>query len=197
MFASELVPVYDGDGKQYSDWRILRDGVDVTSSVQQPTWANANKCWGVSYGSSSIYVPGTKDDLSLSWEMSHPYEGVHQYTATRIESNFKGYSLAGQSDKLIAPSTGIRRNWLSDDVQTSLERADAEHTAIESLASSVDSKADKTALALKADKTELADKADKATTLDGYGITDAATKTELETLAARVDAANIALEEIA
>lgn len=117
--------------------------------------------------------------MSISWETSHSYEGVHQYTATRIESNFKGYSLAGQSDKLIAPSTGIRKNWLSDDVQTSLERADAEHTAIESLVVSVDSKAD------------------KATTLEGYGITDAATKTELETLAARVDAANTALEEIA
>lgn len=84
--------------------------------------------------------------MSISWETSHPYEGVHQYTATRIESNFKGYSLAGQSDKLIAPSTGIRKNWLSDDVQTSLERADAAHTAIESLAGSVDSKADKSAL---------------------------------------------------
>lgn len=43
----------------------------------------------------------------------------------------------------------------------------------------------------------VANKADKATTLEGYGITNAATKTELETLAARVDAANIALEEIA
>ena len=43
----------------------------------------------------------------------------------------------------------------------------------------------------------VANKADKATTLEGYGITNAATKTELETLAARVDAANTALEEIA
>lgn len=37
----------------------------------------------------------------------------------------------------------------------------------------------------------------RPTTLEGYGITDAATKTELETLAARVDAANTELEEIA
>lgn len=49
-------------------------------------------------------------------------------------------------------------------------------------------------------------KADKATTLTGYGITDAATKTELaakadksvlDALAAKVDAANAALEEVA
>ena len=40
-------------------------------------------------------------------------------------------------------------------------------------------------------------KADKATTLAGYGITDAATKTELNALAAKVDAANAALEEVA
>lgn len=40
-------------------------------------------------------------------------------------------------------------------------------------------------------------KADKATTLAGYGITDAATKTDLDALAAKVDAANAALEEVA
>ena len=40
-------------------------------------------------------------------------------------------------------------------------------------------------------------KADKATTLAGYGITDAAKQTDLEALAAKVDAANAALEEVA
>lgn len=40
-------------------------------------------------------------------------------------------------------------------------------------------------------------KADRATTLEGYGITDAATKTDLDTLASKVDAANAALEEVA
>lgn len=44
---------------------------------------------------------------------------------------------------------------------------------------------------------QLANKADKATTLSGYGITDAATKTELDALAAKVDTANAALEEVA
>ena len=37
----------------------------------------------------------------------------------------------------------------------------------------------------------------KPTTLDGYGITDAATKTELDSLAAVVGNANTKLEEIA
>ncbi len=37
----------------------------------------------------------------------------------------------------------------------------------------------------------------RPTTLAGYGITDAATKTELDALAAKVDAANTALEEVA
>ena len=37
----------------------------------------------------------------------------------------------------------------------------------------------------------------KPTTLDGYGITDAATKTELDSLAAVVGTANTQLEEIA
>ena len=45
--------------------------------------------------------------------------------------------------------------------------------------------------------TKLASKADKATTLAGYGITDAATKSELDTLATKVDNANAALEEVA
>lgn len=40
-------------------------------------------------------------------------------------------------------------------------------------------------------------KADKATTLAGYGITDAAKQTDLDALAAKVDAANAALEEVA
>ncbi len=40
-------------------------------------------------------------------------------------------------------------------------------------------------------------KANKAKTLAGYGIIDAATKSELDTLAAKVDAANAALEEVA
>ena len=40
-------------------------------------------------------------------------------------------------------------------------------------------------------------KANKATTLAGYGITDAAKQTDLNALAAKVDAANTALEEVA
>lgn len=40
-------------------------------------------------------------------------------------------------------------------------------------------------------------KANKAKTLAGYGITDAAKQTDLEALAAKVDAANTALEEVA
>lgn len=44
---------------------------------------------------------------------------------------------------------------------------------------------------------KLTSKADKATTLAGYGITDAAKQTDLEALAAKVDAANTALEEVA
>lgn len=43
----------------------------------------------------------------------------------------------------------------------------------------------------------VANKADKATTLAGYGITDAAKKTDIEALASKVDAANTALEEVA
>ena len=66
--------------------------------------------------------------------------------------------------------------------------------------------ATKTEVAAKADKADLDLKANKATTLEGYGITDAATKTEvaakadkadLAALAAKVDAANTELEEIA
>lgn len=45
--------------------------------------------------------------------------------------------------------------------------------------------------------TKLASKANKATTLAGYGITDAAKQTDLNALAAKVDAANTALEEVA
>ena len=48
-------------------------------------------------------------------------------------NNFMGYSISGQSDKLIAPSNGIRKNWLSDDVQTSLDKADAADTAVDIL----------------------------------------------------------------
>ena len=40
------------------------------------------------------------------------------------KNNFMGYSISGQSDKLIAPSNGIRKNWLSDDVQTTLDPAE-------------------------------------------------------------------------
>lgn len=40
-------------------------------------------------------------------------------------------------------------------------------------------------------------KADKATTLAGYGITDAAKQTDLDALSNKVDAANAALEEVA
>lgn len=48
-----------------------------------------------------------------------------------------------------------------------------------------------------ATKDEVAAKANKATTLEGYGITDAAKQTDLEALASKVDAANAALEEVA
>ena len=49
------------------------------------------------------------------------------------EGNFMGYSISGQSDKLIAPSNGIRKNWLSNDVQTTLDHADSAYTAVEVL----------------------------------------------------------------
>lgn len=49
------------------------------------------------------------------------------------EGNFMGYSISGQSDKLIAPSNGIRKNWLSNDVQTTLDHADSAYTAVEIL----------------------------------------------------------------
>lgn len=67
-------------------------------------------------------------------------------------------------------------------------------------------KADKTSLDALAGKVDTLEtlgrnlaqnKADKATTLAGYGITDAPTKTEFDALAAKVDAANTALEEVA
>lgn len=48
-----------------------------------------------------------------------------------------------------------------------------------------------------ATKDEVAAKANKATTLAGYGITDAAKQADLEVLASKVDAANAALEEVA
>ena len=54
------------------------------------------------------------------------------------KGNLMGYSLAGQSDKLIAQSTGIRKNQLSDDVQTSLDHAESAYTAVEVLAQKVD-----------------------------------------------------------
>ena len=49
------------------------------------------------------------------------------------ENNFMGYSISGQSDKLIASSNGIRKNWLSNDVQTTLDHADSAYTAVEVL----------------------------------------------------------------
>lgn len=67
-------------------------------------------------------------------------------------------------------------------------------------------KADKTSLDALAGKVDALEtlgrnlaqnKADKATTLAGYGITDAATTAELDALAEKVDAANTALEEVA
>lgn len=48
-----------------------------------------------------------------------------------------------------------------------------------------------------ATKDEVDAKANKATTLEGYGITDAAKQTDLEALASKVDAANASLEEVA
>jgi hypothetical protein len=110
LFSSELTPVYDGNGKKFSDWTITREGVDVTDDVEQPAWIPSENQWGVYFtpedsGEEILvhYVQGDEDDTSIAWE----YTGgsVYQYVGMRSENNFLGYAIAGQTDKPLVPAS--------------------------------------------------------------------------------------------
>lgn len=75
LYASELTPVYDGNEKKFSDWTITREGVDVTSDVEQPKWIPSENQWGVYFtpedsGEEILihYVQGDEDATSIAWE---------------------------------------------------------------------------------------------------------------------------------
>lgn len=75
LFASELTSVYDGNGKKFSNWTITREGVDVTSDVEQPAWIPSENQWGVYFtpedsGEEILihYVQGDEDATSIAWE---------------------------------------------------------------------------------------------------------------------------------
>ena len=95
----------------FSEWTILRAGVDVTAQVPQPVFSREQGEWWV--GSSHISTDSTADgatggaevDLNLTWEafVGSTYDTI-RYTATR---SFVGYALGSQTDKVLA-STNLQ-----------------------------------------------------------------------------------------
>ena len=109
------------NGRGFSEWTILRDGVDVTSQVRQPVWGPdvyeyADENWVVDalpsdmeHGTGVIDSGVGRDATALHWACE---SGAH-YTATRTA--LPGYVLGSQTEKpipklsdvpaVVAPST--------------------------------------------------------------------------------------------
>ena len=104
-----LVPVL-------SSWTVMRDGVDVTAQVDQPTYLKSDRKWDVFsvIVSPDIVVDAqlpiggyaTGGETSLSWSVERDGEYI-PYTATR---SVIGYTLGDQTDKVLATTnlqTGV------------------------------------------------------------------------------------------
>ena len=116
------------DAGWWSDWTILRDGVDVTAQVNQPEFVNdqGDRFWDVSciaddYDASE---PQQDDEYvdTLSWKAVDNNETFHYYTATR--HRVAAPVPTKPSDIGAAPATNIPKTALASNVQTSLELAD-------------------------------------------------------------------------
>lgn len=95
----------------YSEWTILRDGVDVTEQVQQPHWEDDPEAayvdvWVVidTYiqgdGGVSTIPSVPRDAVALSWNGFSGDNVRHSYTATRTA--LQGYQLGSQTTKSLA-----------------------------------------------------------------------------------------------
>lgn len=97
-----LSPVYS-DVPTFSKWTILRDGVDVTSQVQQPTYVNIVEgvygwdCPVIAGDHSTGYAGINESDaLSLAWSTTLDFQDpspTFTYTATRERTDIIGYRL--------------------------------------------------------------------------------------------------------
>ena len=92
----DLAPVYSQTPIYSDHWTILRDSVDVTTQVSQPTYHALGSVWDVSEsrisedtaGQGEVTAP--TDAVSLSW-MAGNAMGEHTYTATRVRTDILGY----------------------------------------------------------------------------------------------------------
>lgn len=152
-----LTPVYGGNGQRFSDWTVLRDGVDVTSQVEQPVWLAK---WNPPYWDTSpslvsgdLWVGGgdaESDQNATVIEITAkaPDESRVSYVLSRSPNPVVGYVLGSQSTKPLqpkgdyAPATNIPKSALASAVQASLGLAD---TAVQP--SALAAKADSAALA--------------------------------------------------
>jgi len=117
----QLTPVYSQTPTYGDYWTILRDGVDVTAQVSQPTYNALGSTWDVSEscvsedtsGQGEVTAPA--DAASLSWGAGGA-TGEHTYTATRTRTDILGYTLGSQSTKL-QPMVQISRTIAQSNAQ--------------------------------------------------------------------------------
>lgn len=108
----KLLPVYGGNGEKMTRWRIYRDGVEVTTQVQQPEYYEGEWLVELIEGDMgpSEYPMGNGEERNISWtgeyeDTDYGLKGV-SYSATRSENAIVGYTLGGQENKVLA-ATGI------------------------------------------------------------------------------------------
>ena len=93
------------NSRGYSDWTVLRNGVDVTAQIGgQPEWYD-DEGWYVEGAivegdTGAEFTDGGEDAVLLSWTAADDQSAEVIYTATR--SALPGYVLGNQTDKPVA-----------------------------------------------------------------------------------------------
>jgi hypothetical protein len=122
-----LTPIYSAT-PTYSNWTILRDGVDVTSQVAQPSPGPVDSpvyvLWNVSEclistdspAGDGIVAPPSVTTLSwIAFNMHDPsWDGMSEppqvpYTATRTRTDILGYTLGDQTNKVLSSTNDLAR----------------------------------------------------------------------------------------
>lgn len=116
----------------FSLWTIYRDGEDVTSLVQQPTYGydssfeefgwyiGASMAYGDLTGLDWVFYSGP-NDTAITWGT---YE-EERYTATRVRTDIVGYILGHQTNKVLAATNDLVKTQTLTNYYTIAETDDA------------------------------------------------------------------------
>ena len=111
-------------GGELGSWKIFREGVDVTSQVQQPTWDRAQDTWVVENSivlsedfAGDLYASGDFKATRIEWTEINYYtfDSVH-YSATRDFTEVVAYTLGSQTNKILALASSVDSKASTNDV---------------------------------------------------------------------------------